>query len=94
MQDEATGTDTRLIYSIVDLHAITVPRGKDGEGASLLRQQKRELLASLLAIGLDPERCTLFYQSTVPEHSELQWILSCTASMGYLSRMTQWKVRS
>ncbi|KAL7940899.1 hypothetical protein V8C42DRAFT_336166 [Trichoderma barbatum] len=77
---------TKLIYSIVDLHAITVPQPPE-----TLRQRKREVLAALVAIGLDPERCTLFYQSSVPAHSELMWILACTASVGYLSRMTQWK---
>ncbi|KAK1243062.1 hypothetical protein MKX07_003690 [Trichoderma sp. CBMAI-0711] len=50
---------TRLIYSIVDLHAITVPQPPE-----TLRQRKREVLAALLAIGLDPERCTIFYQSS------------------------------
>ncbi|KAJ4159280.1 uncharacterized protein LMH87_008187 [Akanthomyces muscarius] len=77
---------SRLLYSIVDLHAITVPQKPEA-----LRKAKREALASLLAIGIDPSRCTLFYQSDVPAHSELMWILSCTASVGYLSRMTQWK---
>ncbi|KAK3368207.1 hypothetical protein B0H63DRAFT_72486 [Podospora didyma] len=85
MQDEADA-NTKLIFSVVDLHAITVPREH-----GLLGPWKREMLAALLAIGLDPDRCVLFYQSTVPAHSELQWILSCTASTGYLSRMTQWK---
>lgn len=98
------GPETRLVFSIVDLHAITTPQppGK-------LRRHRRESLAALLAIGLDPDRCTVFYQSSVshrspchmlifsrsrqvPAHSELMWILSCTASVGYLSRMTQWKV--
>ncbi|KAL7952566.1 hypothetical protein V8C34DRAFT_299043 [Trichoderma compactum] len=77
---------TKLIYSIVDLHAITVPQQPE-----TLRQRRRQVLAALLAIGLDPERCTIFYQSSVPAHSELMWILACTASVGYLSRMTQWK---
>ncbi|KAK1768639.1 Tryptophanyl-tRNA synthetase [Phialemonium atrogriseum] len=85
MQDEAT-PGTKLIYSIVDFHAITVP-----QQAAMLRQWKREMMASLLAIGLDPDRSIIFYQSSVPAHSELMWILSCTASVGYLSRMTQWK---
>ncbi|KKA29489.1 hypothetical protein TD95_001602 [Thielaviopsis punctulata] len=85
MQDEPRET-TELLYSVVDLHAITVPIE-----ANKLRQSKRETMAALLAAGLDPERCTLFYQSSVPAHSELMWILSCTASVGYLSRMTQWK---
>ncbi|RSL73126.1 hypothetical protein CEP51_011773, partial [Fusarium floridanum] len=77
---------TKLIYSVVDLHAITMPQPPEQ-----LRRRKREALAALLAIGIDPERATLFYQSSVPAHSELMWILSCTASVGYLSRMTQWK---
>ncbi|KAI9746452.1 MAG: Tryptophan--tRNA ligase, mitochondrial [Claussenomyces sp. TS43310] len=77
---------TKLLYSIVDLHAITV-----FQNPQRLKQRKRESLATLLAIGLDPERSTLFYQSSVQAHTELMWILSCTASMGYLSRMTQWK---
>ncbi|KAK3939953.1 hypothetical protein QBC46DRAFT_364500 [Diplogelasinospora grovesii] len=85
LQDTSSPSD-KLLFSIVDLHAITVPRER-----GLLAQWKREMLAALLAIGLDPERSIIFYQSTVPAHSELQWILSCTASMGYLSRMTQWK---
>ncbi|KAK2728680.1 tryptophanyl-tRNA synthetase [Colletotrichum kahawae] len=76
----------KLIYSVVDLHAITEP-----QQAKQLRQWKRETLAVLLAAGIDPARSTLFYQSSVAAHTELMWILSCTASMGYLSRMTQWK---
>lgn len=93
MQDTEDST-TRILFSIVDLHAITrpLPPAKQGETAKSLRRQKRELLACLLAIGLDPDRCALFYQSEVQHHAEMQWILSCTASMGYLSRMTQWKV--
>ena len=77
----------RLFYSIVDLHAITVP-----QDAQQLRKWRRETLAVLLAVGLNPERCAIFYQSAVPEHTELMWILSCMAPMGALSRMTQWKV--
>lgn len=88
LQDESA-SDSTLIYSIVDLHAITIP-----QDPGHLRQCKKESLATLLAIGLDPKRSTIFYQSSVPAHSELMWILSCGASMGYLSRMTQWKVRS
>jgi tryptophanyl-tRNA synthetase len=87
LQDMA-GPDDKLFYSIVDLHAITMP-----QDAPIMRQQSSQMLAALLAIGLDPQKSTLFYQSSVPAHSELMWILSCTASMGYLGRMTQWKVR-
>ncbi|KAI5208716.1 putative tryptophanyl-tRNA synthetase [Aureobasidium subglaciale] len=85
LQNEAT-PNTSLIYSVVDLHAITVHQDPEA-----LRTSKREMLAALLAVGLDPQKCTIFYQSDVPAHSELMWILSCSASMGYLSRMTQWK---
>ena len=79
--------ETTLLYSVVDLHAITVR-----QDPSQLRQWRKEMLASLLAVGLDPKRSIIFCQSAVPAHSELMWILSCNASMGYLSRMTQWKV--
>ncbi|KAI8635034.1 tryptophanyl-tRNA synthetase [Xylariaceae sp. FL1651] len=85
LQDMA-GEDDKLLFSIVDLHAITMP-----QDAEALRNRRREMLAALLAIGLDPEKSTLFYQSSVIQHTELMWILSCTASMGYLSRMTQYK---
>lgn len=90
LQDDAQRTGDRLLFSVVDLHAITMP-----QEATALRIQRREMLAALLAVGLDPDKgSTLFFQSSVPQHAELMWILSCTASMGYLSRMTQWKVSS
>ncbi|ROT38869.1 tryptophanyl-tRNA synthetase [Sodiomyces alkalinus F11] len=76
----------RRFFSVVDLHAITSP-----QHGQQLRQRKRETLAALLATGLDPSKSALFYQSSVPAHTELMWILSCIASTGYLSRMTQWK---
>ena len=79
--------DTSLIFCLVDLHALTLPQSPEQ-----LLQWKRESLATLLAIGLDPERCTVFEQSRVPTHVELMWLLSCGASMGMLNRMTQWKV--
>ncbi|EMC97180.1 hypothetical protein BAUCODRAFT_121680 [Baudoinia panamericana UAMH 10762] len=85
LQDEAT-PDTTLLYSLVDLHAITVR-----QDPNQLRQWKKESLAMLLAIGLDPNRSIIFHQSDVPAHAELMWILSCQASTGYLGRMTQWK---
>lgn len=81
-----TTPPTRLFFSVVDLHAITLP-----QEAPQLRRWRREMLAALLAVGLDPARSTIFHQSSVPAHAELMWVLSCTASMGYLSRMTQWK---
>ncbi|CEO58489.1 Putative Mitochondrial tryptophanyl-tRNA synthetase [Penicillium brasilianum] len=85
LQDEAK-PGTKLLFSIVDLHALTVP-----QDAAQLRKWRREAFATLLAVGLDPSRSTVFYQSEVPAHAELMWILSTVASMGYLSRMTQWK---
>ncbi|KAM0720988.1 hypothetical protein Q7P37_003273 [Cladosporium fusiforme] len=85
LQDEASD-DTTLIYSLVDLHAITIR-----QDPKQLRQWKKESLAMMLAIGLDPKRSIIFHQSDVPAHAELMWILSCQASTGYLSRMTQWK---
>jgi hypothetical protein len=87
LQNE-TSKDTRLLFSIVDLHAITVK-----QDPKKLRQWRKEMLASLLAVGLDPKRCAIFNQSSVKQHTELMWLLSCHASMGYLGRMTQWKVR-
>ncbi|KAI1781450.1 tryptophanyl-tRNA synthetase [Hypoxylon cercidicola] len=87
LQDDAQHSGDRLLFSVVDLHAITMP-----QEATALRLQRREMLAALLAVGLDPDKgSTLFFQSSVPQHAELMWILSCTASMGYLGRMTQWK---
>ncbi|KAH7037999.1 uncharacterized protein B0I36DRAFT_381085 [Microdochium trichocladiopsis] len=85
MQDAAP-PGAKLFFCIVDWHAITMP-----QDAHILMQKKKEMFAAIMAIGLDPERSTIFYQSEVAAHTELMWILSCTASMGYLNRMTQWK---
>ncbi|KAF8249465.1 tryptophanyl-tRNA synthetase [Wilcoxina mikolae CBS 423.85] len=79
-------SSAKLIFSIVDLHAIT-----QRQDAETLRRCKKEMLATILAIGIDPKRSILFEQSKVMQHAELMWILSCGASTGYLSRMTQWK---
>jgi tryptophanyl-tRNA synthetase len=77
------------IYCIVDLHAITVPHDPAD-----LRTRLSDTAAILLAAGLDPERCILFRQSDVREHTELCWILANSASFGELSRMTQFKEKS
>jgi tryptophanyl-tRNA synthetase len=77
------------IYCIVDLHAITVPHDPAD-----LRARLYETAAILLAAGLDPERCILFRQSDVREHTELCWILANSTSYGELSRMTQFKEKS
>jgi tryptophanyl-tRNA synthetase len=76
-------------YCIVDLHAITVPHDP-----ALLRHRTRIGFAQLLALGIDPERATVFVQSHVPEHTELQWILACLTGFGEASRMTQFKDKS
>jgi tryptophanyl-tRNA synthetase len=77
------------IFCIVDLHSMTVPFDP-----VQLQSDTLDLAALLMAAGLDPDRCTLFLQSHVPEHSELAWILNCVATMGELSRMTQFKSKS
>jgi len=76
-------------YCVVDLHAITVP-----QDPALLTRRTRVAAAQLLGAGLDPDRCTLFVQSHVPEHTELSWILSCMTGFGEASRMTQFKDKS
>src|SRR3954451_5574238 len=73
-------------HLVVDLHALTVPR----EPAEL-RSKTLQMATVLLACGLDPDVCTLFVQSQVPEHPQLTWLLECTAAMGELRRMTQFK---
>ena len=73
-------------YCIVDLHALT-----NAIEPELLRRQTVDAACVLLAAGLDPERCTLFVQSHVPAHQQLSWLLECTATMGELRRMTQFK---
>lgn len=77
------------IYSIVDMHAITIRQNpKDLHERSLLT------MALYLAAGLDPEKNTVFMQSHVLEHAQLGWILGCNSYMGELSRMTQYKDKS
>ncbi|MFF2922920.1 tryptophan--tRNA ligase [Streptomyces celluloflavus] len=76
-------------YMVVDLHAITVP-----QDPAELRQNTRIAVAQLLAAGLDPERCTLFVQSHVPEHAQLGWVMNCVTGFGEASRMTQFKDKS
>jgi tryptophanyl-tRNA synthetase len=76
-------------YCVVDLHALTVP-----QDPAELRETTLRLAQILLAVGLDPEVCTLFVQSHLSEHAELAWLMECTASYGELSRMTQFKDKS
>lgn len=84
MQDEFDCT-----YAVADLHAITVR-----QEPSKLRQQIYSTYALMLALGLDPEKSTLFIQSHVPEHTALSWLLSCNTQFGEMARMTQFKDKS
>ena len=76
-------------YCVVDLHALTL----DIDPADL-RARTHDTALDLLAAGLDPERCTLFVQSHVVQHAQMAWLLECTATMGELQRMTQFKDKS
>ena len=77
------------IFCVVDLHAITVK-----QDPKLLRDNTRETVATFVASGIDPEKSIIFNQSKVSAHSEVAWILSCTARTGWLSRMTQFKEKA
>ena len=74
------------IYCIVDYHALTSLHDPD-----LLRRQTREMAAALLALGLDPDRCTLFVQSHRPEHTELAWLLMTVTPVSWLERTPTYK---
>ena len=76
----------KSIFSIVDLHAITIP-----QNPRELLSRTRQVLAIFLASGIDPTKNIIFNQSQVPEHTQLAWILNCTARVGWLNRMTQFK---
>ncbi|MEE1007123.1 MAG: tryptophan--tRNA ligase [Acutalibacteraceae bacterium] len=84
MQDEFDCT-----FAVADLHAITVR-----QEPSKLRSQIYSTYAILLALGIDPEKNTVFIQSQVPEHTALSWLLSCYTQFGEMSRMTQFKDKS
>ena len=84
MQDEFDCT-----FAVADLHAITVR-----QDPAKLRQQIYSTYALLLALGIDPEKNTLFIQSHVPQHAQLSWLLSCNTQFGEMSRMTQFKDKS
>ncbi len=78
--------DHDAFYCVVDLHAITVEHDP-----ALLRERTYRSVAQLMAMGLDPARCTLFVQSHVPEHAQLAWVLNCLTGFGEAARMTQFK---
>jgi len=84
MQDEHEAGE--CLFFLADLHAISMPHVPADLSANT-----REMVAALVACGVDPDRSILFNQAQVPQHAELQWLLNGTARMGWLNRMTQWK---
>lgn len=87
MQNENEGGET--LFFLADLHAITVYNDP-----AELTANTREMAAALLAAGVDPAKAMLFNQARVPAHAELAWLLFCTARIGWLNRMTQFKEKS
>ncbi len=77
------------IYAIADLHSLTIRLEP-----AVLRKQAMEMFATYLACGIDPQKSLLFFQSHVPAHAELGWVLACYTMFGELSRMTQFKDKS
>jgi len=86
MQEDAAASGGECLYFLADLHAISMPHVPADLTANTF-----EMVAALVACGVDPERSILFNQTQVPQHAELQWLLNGTARMGWLNRMTQWK---
>ena len=76
-------------FMVANLHSITTY-----QDPKILRARTESFYALYVAMGLDPKKCTLFVQSQVPEHAELQWVLSCVTPLGNLNRMTQFKDKS
>jgi len=89
MQDEIESQGGTCLYFLADLHAISMPHNP-----AELASNTREMVAALVACGIDPSRSILFNQAQVPAHAELQWLLTGTARMGWLNRMTQFKDKS
>ncbi len=85
MQDELS-EGSECLFFLADMHAISMPHDP-----AELRRGTIEMAAALIACGIDPTRSILFNQAQVPQHAELQWLLTGTARMGWLNRMTQWK---
>ena len=77
------------IFSIVDLHAITVP-----QEPAQLKSSIQEVTAAIIASGIDPKNAIVFNQSSVNEHAELAWIFNCVCKIGWLNRMTQFKEKA
>lgn len=89
ISNKDTNKDSKFIFGVADLHALTTSPDRE-----TLRRTRYEAIASLLSAGIDHQRCILYHQSHVQEHSQLAWVLTCLTSMGALNRMTQWKLKS
>lgn len=89
MQDDMAAQGGQSLYFLADLHAISMPHDPAELASNTL-----EMVAALVACGIDPDRSILFNQAQVPQHAELQWLLNGTARMGWLNRMTQFKDKS
>ena len=87
LQNEMEGAD--ILIFVADLHSITIPRDK-----AELKKNIKSLAALYLAVGLDPEKCHLFIQSEVPEHTSLSYVLECNSYIGEMERMIQFKEKS
>src|SRR5580693_1957406 len=81
--------DYESIWGIVDLHAVTVY-----QDPAELRSKVLETAALFMAVGLDPKQSAIMAQSSVPEHAELAWMLTCVTPVGWLERMTQYKAKA
>jgi tryptophanyl-tRNA synthetase len=86
MQEDLASTGGECLFFLADLHAISLPHSP-----AELTANTREMAAALMACGIDTDKSILFNQTQVPAHSQLQWLLTGTARMGWLNRMTQWK---
>ncbi|ANZ75646.1 BA75_02131T0 [Komagataella pastoris] len=84
-----SNSHSHLMFGVADLHSITLP-----QDPLKLNDSIETSIASLIACGLDPEHCNLFVQSRIPQHVQLNWILSCITPMGQLNRMTQFKSKA
>ena len=89
MQDDLAAGGGECLFFLADLHAISMPHDP-----ATLSANTREMVAALVACGIDPDRSILFNQTQVPAHAEMQWLLNGTARMGWLNRMTQFKDKS
>lgn len=86
---QMNSNNSSLFFFVADLHSLTV-----AQDFEVLQEQRLEAFASIIACGIDPNFSTIYYQSTIPEITSIQWVFSCFTGMGYLNRMTQWKAKA